>query len=243
MIYHFTDTETFFKIVKNDNLEFKASHYSLYKKKDYDGNIEMLTPVIKELCKEANVEFDPDLKFDPYIISFSTEINQKLWRDFGKNHNGIVLELDENIIRQHSLKDCNPDVFMKCGYAPPDIKQWLIKSYCEGYLCPTINNLQDDLMLISACYLKKRYKRQNEYRYMEAFHCPCGHIDINGKIDIKNSDVKETEHFLFFPKEALLGAIIGNKNKKNIKEKMFKHLKYRDYDLSKISIRIESCNN
>lgn len=205
--------------------------------------MEQTKPYIKELCNEnSTVEYYEELFFDPFIISFSKMLSEDMWKMKGRNHRGIAIEFHKDVIHKFSLRDRNPYVFMECGY-DKDIKQWLKRSYEENYPCPTVNDYQDDLMLISACYINPAYKKQNEYRFLEPYrrieHCCYDPFsEDNCKCSIDDIDYKE--HFISFPKEALAGVIIGHKNSDDVVGHMQRALKYKGYDLSNINIRIEN---
>ena len=245
MIYHYTDTETFFKILHSEKLEMKASHYSIYGDNDYAWSKEQVEPFIEELCKEKSIEYDNELFFDPYVISFSKFLSEAMWRMKGHYHKGIAIEFHENIIHKFALRDINPYVFMECGYQK-DIINWLRCSYEECYPCPTINDYQDDLMLISACYINQKYKDQKEYRFLEPYRCTeyfCYAPNCEDNCKFSNDEIDSTEHFIAFPKEALAGVIVGYHNSKEIVERMQRALKYKAFDLSKVNIRLEENNH
>ena len=197
-------------MLTKEGIKIKAYHYSKYGDDDYEWTKEIATPVIKGICIEKGWYFDIDDPNDPFFISFcKTENYDYMWECFNRDQSGVALVFDRIIIENHACKDLNPDAFMDCIYTdnPKEMKSFLLDFGWDNYNIETINDQQGDLKDLSTFIIKPKHMNELECRYV-ILHRKNMYFSSDGEFD--EEEIGKTDYVeILFPKEALVGVIIG----------------------------------
>ena len=240
-IYHHSKYENLEKIITKNGLSFRGSYYKEFSDADYKWTKRVVSRIIKRICKQRKADYEKDSSFKPIIISFGFESDSDyMWTKYAQQYHGIQLMLDYDIIAQVAYN--NLDYFAKCRYMR---KRGRMKKFIEQKTYPIecINDIQSNLESVSALIKPVRFKRENEIRYIRAYsrlfevnYESFMQIGDRSFVDCVPSNNDE-ERFVYFPKEALVGIAIGFNSLDKL-DAVKALLEKRDYDMSKILVRI-----
>lgn len=237
MIYHYTSCDFLSQIIAPHGFSLRASHYGTLGSMDYSGAKIITRPIIKEICSENNVPYAEQEPIYSYIICFSHIADDPMmWKNFGNNGAGIMLEIDDSVVASHAMRDFAPDVFMDCYYSDDkeSIKEWLLE--CRTNVLPTISDsLQNDLIEVSAFLIPTRFSYQREMRYIIPYRTG-GTISRNKKGNVVfQEEEKPTLDFRFevFDKRVLKSIILGENCSMGCKaiQRMLKDNGYQDVNV------------
>lgn len=241
-IYHYTKYECFKDMLTAEGINVKAFHYSKYGIMDYEWTIEIVAPVIEEICQENGWYFDINDPVDPFIISFSKlENSGRMWKILGDEYYGVQLVFDDEKLEKFAQRNHNPDVFMDCIYTnkKEDMKTFLLGRGWQNYLVHTNNDEQGDLKDISVFILKQNLYYEQEYRYIIPYRKKIHASYTEGLSEeiIESGDCR----FVLFPKEALVGVNIGSRSdieKEEVMDLLGKY-GYNDVEVKKVETEYE----
>lgn len=241
LIYHHTKFNTLEKIITSKGLSFRGSYYEEFCDADYKWTKRVVSRIIEQICKMRNVEYSTESTFKPIIISFGIEPDSEyMWTKYAQSYSGVQLILDYSIVAKVALKHL--DYFARCRYM---YKKGRIKKFIEQttYQIESINDIQSNLESVSALIKPVKFKKENEIRYIRAYSKldEVNYEDYKQKgdnafIEIVPSE-NDSERFVCFPKEALVGIAIGYKSSEKL-DTVKGLLKDMGYDLSKVFIRL-----
>lgn len=248
ILYHYTKSETLKKVALKDDIVIKSTRYDRYGNGEYTWIKEKASIAIKDICKERKEPYDEDpLKFIPYTISFCRNGNSKsMWKDYSENYQGIQLIFNYEKIRELSLSDSNPMVFMPCHYMnSEDNLKDILMDIREKYYLPKSYSLQSDLTECSACLKQMNFKHEDEFRLLYPNHDMISasynegnvvfeeHEDIEGLSECG----KELTYMQHFPKDVLEGIVVGHLMPDEKMEELRQHLLLNGYESIANSIR------
>ena len=240
-LYHYTKSETLKKITLKDDIVIKSTRYDRHGNGEYVWIKEKTDVAIKEICEEKGEAYDENpLKFIPYTISFCRNGYLKsMWKDYADNYQGIQLVFNFEKIRELSLPDNNPMVFMPCHYmnSEDDLKSILI-DIREKYYLPESYNLQSDLTECSACLKQMKFKNEDEFRLLYPNHDMMSASYNGGDVLFKEyEDIRglsecgnELTYMQHFPKDILEGIVVGHLMSDAEMEELKQHLLSNGYE-------------
>lgn len=241
-IFHYTTIDAIPGICQSNGLSFWATRYNYLNDPLEFVLYEKQKSLIEKLCNEKKWAYDKDMTLSPYIISFcAKEDDFNMWRLYGDNGYGTMLILDDDVMEKTSLlikedifngktlsSRCNIDYLLNVLYYD---KGNQIEQFCKCFNALSEKYPTDfqDQALTACCFLKSiDYEIETEVRYIR--------VNYNGLIATSAEDIREIPEMstsikyrvrkggiivpyieIVFPKEALLGMILGyNSEIKNV---------------------------
>ncbi len=233
-IFHYTTIDAIPSICLPNGLSFWATRYNYLNDPLEFVQYEKQKPLIENLCKEKNWVYDKDMTLSPYIISFcAKEDDFNMWRLYGNNGYGAVLILDDKVMEKSALSIKENETHGKTILSRCNIDYLSnVLYYDEGnqieQFCKCFNALSEkyptdfqDQASTTCCFLKSsNYCIETEVRYIR--------VNYNGLIASSAEDIRSISEMsanikyrfrksgiivpyieIDFPKEALLGIILG----------------------------------
>lgn len=240
-LYHYTKSEVLKKITIKDGIILKSTRYDRHGNGEYSWIKEKADLAIKEICKEKGKPYDEDpLQFVPFTISLCCNGYLKnMWENYAEGCQGVQLLLDFERIEKLALSDHNPNVFIPCHYmnVEDDVKAALIDMYNKHYK-PESNDLQSDLTECSACLKQMQYKKEDEYRFLIPHYNKLSASYNDGNIHIEEKENEEglsdcndeLTYMQYFPKDVLLGVVVGHLITDEKMEELKQHLLLNGYE-------------
>lgn len=242
-IYHHTSFENLDKIIKQEGLSFRGSYYEEFSDADYKWTKRVVSRMVKRICINRNAYYDEDSTFNPIVISFGKEPDsQYMWERYARQYTGIQFVLDSDIIQQYAYDKL--DYFTDCKYMR---RRGRMKRFIEQFShdVESIDDVQYNLEAVSVLIKPVRFEKEQEVRYAHAFSKL---VSVKYKDYLVKGDdafdkctpkVDDSERFVCFPKDALLGIRVGYKSSSRLDE-VKKLLTECGYDLSKVNLEVFS---
>ncbi len=255
-IYHYTKIDSLKQIVKNGDLNFRASRYTDIGNGEFEWIRSEVEIAIRQICDDVNVIYESNqLKLIPYIISFCMQpCSEYMWKNYA-GYDGVQIELDESKIKNIAEnKKKNPDVFMKCLYISDKEKDDLynlikLLDNLYGNYAPKCDDLQSDLLECAACLKQEVYRKEDEYRYMipnyekivflyspDSDSTPYKQRTKENEENVKRESGKKYI-YRAFPQETLLGVTFGPEVGDDVIKDVYHLLKDKGFDVSRISFK------
>lgn len=226
---HYTDVASLLGIIKPNELCMHATRFShLNDSQEYRWISEKIAQEKQRLSKRYEIDPDEDnMRVYPYVLCFcDLEDEALMWRLYGRNGQGFMIELDYEIINDFSLNHnedgSNPDYLHAISYGnEKDWEQHLDEIHNE-YCKKIIPNDTMDLEVMAAFVKRDIFKCEKEIRYMrpiyDCFTCKLkdGELIFSDLYEDPHSIKHRVSSYgltpyidITFPKEALKKIIVG----------------------------------
>ena len=250
-MYHYTNLNALMGILGKESIIFRATRYDkMNDPLEYIYAKNSILPHLSNIAINQNLKNDPDFEMSPYVICFSkSNDNLCMWKIYGQDGYGFILEFNENIICETAQAAIEKyqwnDVVQEITYANDSNMCAMIKKAQFIYNQHQISDNTSDLYEICSLIKRDDYYFENEIRYMHP-----NHTIIEFTADGITYDSEDYRYLKFrernnamvpyieiiFPKEALKGITIGYKhdyaNEKKIIELFLKKQGYLNKDLT-----------
>ncbi len=263
-LYHYTDLNTFSKIVSSGCLKFRSSRYDEIDKskaKDECWLKKNEEQILRHICQTEGKKYEETMSFVPYVICFCKNgVIKKMWQQYGDNNKGIVFKLNSKIIHEFALsvkpeQSRNPDIILPCEYITQEEAEDTeaickkLKDLYNRRTNITINDYTGDYTESIACLKQSEYNHENEVRYLITNYCyeSSNYNDwendndnfIKTYEDLTQVIEEEGKSFIYrkFPKESLAGILLGHQTSIEDYNMVKETLQNNGFNLNNIEIR------
>lgn len=241
-VYHHTKYKNLKKIIKQEGLSFRGSYYKEFSDKDYKWTKEFVSPIIENICDSCSVEYDEESSFCPIVICFGKSSNSDyMWSKYADKYSGVQLILNSNKIKEYAINKL--DYYNSCRYLDDkeEVEKFLETENVYPIECK--NDYQYNLEAISVLIKSPEFTVEEEFRYVHAYSKLIS-VNYDRYLSIGDNAFEnciptdgDSERFVCFPKETLIGIKIGYKSSDKLDE--IKQLLLEEgYDLSKLKVEI-----
>ncbi len=241
-LYHYTSFKTLFRIIKPNGVEWLARYYKYFDQKDYDWIRDEAKPIIEEMCVANNWKFDPDFEmYRPYLISFCrSEKSDYMWKEFGENHEGIIIAINEDVLRKEATLLSNiPALLVPCEYINTKWNKTMLIGSINKIakaidLCPN----DDRLLFASVGLMQGCFNEEQEIRYVTIEQKLASYVlDENEIVKKIPYEPKVYEKYIPFPKELVSRIILGRENSSQDYEDVKYYIKNCGYSPDIVSLQ------
>lgn len=234
-VAHYTRLSNIPSILDGDGILLWSTRFNGFSdNNEYKWALDEIYPLLPEIAKETESDYDEDQHAYPYIISFSNNIdNDWMWKEYADNHNGVMLIFDRLALYGH----CCSHISQTGKYRFCSDVEYSDTESLRSKIFDTFNRLQDEFpnspsmdvfIEVPALIKNEEYKDENEFRIVDVFY-DCRHFTAKGE----KSEYEEAPQNLLtrvkdnmlipytkvcLPKESLVGIVLGRnvENQENI---------------------------
>ena len=178
ILNHYTNTEALHGILKKDHICLWATHYKhLNDPNEQLWAEKVIKPILLNKCNYTEEMFDNLHSKYPYIISFcKNSDDMNMWRLYGNDGKGVMLEFDYDIIfnesEKHKYKDESDqdwDMLLPVEYACNN-RECILNAFDRArkkhdYIYEQEDKIENDMEILA--FVKNNgYAVENEIRYV-----------------------------------------------------------------------------